>query len=95
MNDDMKFCVNWVAGPSCQVELFSPAAAGAGYGYQLKYTPPFRSTIRPPAIKLRASARALNRIKQRLNALVEKLEGRSRAAAGGAAANLSHPAICS
>lgn len=37
-------CVDWFAGASAQLELFSPSQDR----YQLKYTPAFRATMRPP-----------------------------------------------
>lgn len=42
------FCLDWESGASAQLELFSPNAADPTMPYKLKYTPPFRSTIRPP-----------------------------------------------
>jgi CHAT domain-containing protein len=37
----------WHPGPSAQIEIFSPPAGQTGF-HQIKYTPPFHSTIRPP-----------------------------------------------
>ena len=81
MNDVKGFCMGWVAGPSAQVELFSPLAASGG-GYQIKYTPPFRSTIRPPVAERPLGPERLDPIKQSLDQLVKKLKGRSPTASG-------------
>jgi CHAT domain-containing protein len=39
------YVVDWCAGPNAQIELFRGKSTE---GLQFKYTPPFRSTLRPP-----------------------------------------------
>ncbi len=76
--------MGWVAGPSAQVELFSPSA-GSRRGYQIKYTPPFRSTIRPPVAEGQVGPEELEPIRDELGRVVAKLRGRSPPAGGAAA----------
>lgn len=71
------FRVGWVAGPSAQVELFSPSLEQAGVYYRMKYTPPFRSTIRPPLEDLRLGEGELDPVNHRLDELVTVLDARS------------------
>ena len=83
MSGDVKsYCVDWFAGPSVQIELSSPK--NESEGYRMKYTPPFRRTIRPPVRELKVGKQALDPIKERLNELIRNLEGRSRAGTGAA-----------
>lgn len=70
------FRVDWFAGPSAQVELLSPEAGGANQ-YQLKYTPPFRSTIRPPMEKVPLGPGELDPINDQLEKLAVTLDARA------------------
>jgi hypothetical protein len=72
-----QFRVSWEAGPSAQVELFSPNAEQAGVFYRMKYTPPFRSTIRPPLEELRLGEKEIGPVNQTLDDLVTALDARS------------------
>jgi len=76
-----KFKLDWYAGASAQVEVFSPGAAGE-ITYKLKYTSPFRSTIRPPVEDRQLGPEELDPINQQLDQLVTTLD--ARAAAGAA-----------
>lgn len=44
----MTFAVGWHAGPTAQLELFDPgdASSDAGGSYRVRFTPPFRGTLR-------------------------------------------------
>ena len=76
---DERFRLDWFAGASAQVELFSPEAEGTNE-YQLKYTPPFRSTIRPPVEKRLLGRGELTPINEELDKLVATLDARAAAA---------------
>lgn len=76
---DERFRLDWFAGASAQVELFSPEAKGTNE-YQLKYTPPFRSTIRPPLEKRLLGRGELTPINEELDKLVATLDARAAAA---------------
>ena len=77
---NVHFKLDWCAGASAQVELFSPGIGGKRM-YQLKYTPPFRSTIRPPVEELQLGPGELNPINDQLNQLATTLDN-SRATTG-------------
>jgi len=77
---EVRFKLDWHAGPSAQVEVFSPGTGGKG-AYQLKYTPAFRSTIRPPVEELRLGPGELSPINDQLNQLVDTLD-KARTATG-------------
>jgi hypothetical protein len=79
----MPYCVDWQAGPTSQIELFAPLDAQQA-PYQLKYTPAFRATIRPPIEACNLSANDLMLIGQDLDRLAAQVQGRSPAAGGGA-----------
>lgn len=89
---DARFKLDWCAGASAQVELFSPGTAGK-YTYQFKYTPPFRSTIRPPVEDRQLGEGELNPIDEQLNQLVTTLDARSAAGSGTPAAPPRDPAL--
>ncbi|MDP9177767.1 MAG: CHAT domain-containing protein [Gemmatimonadota bacterium] len=73
----VKFCLDWLAGPNAQVELFSPSAAALGGLYQLKYTPAFRATIRPPIEERPLGPAELRPINSQLNKLATAIDARS------------------
>jgi CHAT domain-containing protein len=77
---EIRFKLDWYAGPSAQVEVFSPGTGGKST-YQLKYTAPFRSTIRPPVEELQLGPGELSPINDQLNQLVDTLD-KARAATG-------------
>lgn len=79
MSEEGGFRLHWHEGATCQVELFSPAKSREGV-YQLKYTPPFRSTIRPPAEELNLSPDELAVINDKLDQLFGTSAGGMRAA---------------
>src|SRR6266545_1979947 len=71
-----KFCIDWYAGASAQVEIFSPRS-GAQDVYQLKYTPAFRSTIRPPVEERPLGPGELAPINNQLNDLAKTFNARA------------------
>ena len=83
------FSLNWYAGPSTQVELFSPQAGATG-PYQLKYTPPMRTTIRSIQ-DLNLGNFELQPLNAQMEALVTALNARSSAGAGDEAAVTAAP----
>lgn len=76
MSPPDRFSIAWEAGASAQIELFSPGAGAAGKAYRLKYTPPFRATIRPPLADLKLGKGEIDFIKNRLNQLVVTVNAR-------------------
>lgn len=66
-------CVEWMSGPSAQLELFSPTGGGSETAYQLKYTPPFRSTIRS-MVDLEVNDGDLDPIQKGLSQLIAGIE---------------------
>ena len=70
------FCIDWFGGPSAQLEIFSAQAAQ----YQLKYTPAFRTTIRPPLVTLSLGTPDLKPINAELDRVAQ---GTSAARHGG------------
>jgi hypothetical protein len=48
---------------------FQPGSAGKASGYKLKFTPPFRSTLRPPQRVLSLAPRKLEQFRKELNDL--------------------------
>jgi CHAT domain-containing protein len=83
------FCLDWFAGPSAQVELFSPGSRHANT-YQLKYTPPFRAAIRPPMEERHLGPGELSPVNTELDRLVATLD--ARAAVSGTSAAAPAPA---
>lgn len=77
MSPAITFSIAWEAGPSAQIEVFSPGAETGADAYRLKYTPPFRATIRPPLKDLTLGPGELNPVKDRLNSLVVTVDARS------------------
>ncbi len=61
------FCIDWFGGPSAQLEIFSAQAAQ----YQLKYTPAFRTTIRPPLVTLSLGTPDLKPINDELDRVAQ------------------------
>lgn len=73
------FQVDWYSGASAQLELFAPKARvrrGPG-NYQLKYTPPFRSTIRPPIENRPLGSQELDPIGRSLDKFATDLSSRA------------------
>jgi CHAT domain-containing protein len=82
-----KYSLAWEAGPTAQLELFSPGknpGQNDSADYRLKYTPALRQTLRPPLKDLRLGRGELAPIMERLNKLVGTLDARGGAAAAGA-----------
>src|SRR4051794_4790277 len=76
------FSVGWDAGPSSQIEVFSPDPQTQAGGYRLKFPPPFRSTLRPPQRPLQLTPNKLEFFRKGLSELFVAAAARS----GGAAA---------
>jgi CHAT domain-containing protein len=71
------FAVGWDAGPSSQMEVSSPNPQTQGSAYRLKFTPPFRSTLRPPERNLPLSQRTLNNFRKDLSELFVAADARA------------------
>jgi CHAT domain-containing protein len=67
------------------MEISSPDAATAGSGYRLKFTPPFRSTLRPPQRNLQLTPRTLNNFRKDLGSLFAAANTRAAAPAAAKA----------
>jgi CHAT domain-containing protein len=78
---DVRFKLDWCAGASAQVEVFSPIKDGLET-YQLKYIPPFRSTIRPPVEDSRISPEELDSINKGLDELITTVDARASGGPG-------------
>ncbi|MDP9106513.1 MAG: hypothetical protein M3N49_11350, partial [Candidatus Eremiobacteraeota bacterium] len=77
MRSTSRDMIGWEAGSSAQLELFSPRSQAAGANvYQLKYSPPLRTTIRPPTSELVLGPNELDPITQNLNKLVRVVRAR-------------------
>ncbi len=70
------FGIGWDAGPSTQVEVYSPNLQTLGAAYRLKFTPPFRSTLRPPERMLALSQKTLNGFRKDLGDLFVAADAR-------------------
>jgi hypothetical protein len=70
VSNDNHYRLHWHEGAKAQLELFSPVAQAAQGVYQLKYTPPFRSTMRPPAEEIALAPDELKSINDQLNRLI-------------------------
>jgi CHAT domain-containing protein len=77
------FCMGWVAGPSAEIELYGPGKGREPDRYYMRYTPAFRSTIRPPLEERFVGPQDLERISQRLDKLAQAATPRSGSAEGG------------
>lgn len=83
--------VSWVAGPHAELELNSPKP-GSGHGvYQVRYTSPFRSTLRPPPKNCNLGAAELEPLHEDLNRLVTFLDTRAAGVPGPAEAPAGDP----
>jgi CHAT domain-containing protein len=71
---EIRFRLDWCAGASAQVEIFCPKGSQT---YQLKYTPSFRSTIRPPIEDTGLGAEVLDPINKRLEEIVATIDARA------------------
>jgi len=76
------FSIEWDAGPSAQIEVFSPDPQQAGSSYRLKFTPPFRSTLRSPHRALQLGPKRLEQFRKGLGDLFAAADARAGAAAG-------------
>lgn len=81
-----RFCLDWHAGPSASLEVFSPPINTPDPVYQVKYTPAFRATIRPPVERCSLGPNELAPINEQLEAIVRNVERARGVTAPGAAA---------
>src|ERR1700732_4027059 len=75
-----KSMIGWQQGSSAELELFSPGSGGGSNVFQFKYTPQFRTTIRPPITELQLGPANLDSLKDALNRLGAARRGRGVAA---------------
>jgi CHAT domain-containing protein len=87
MSPSPGFSIGWDAGPSSQIEVFSPDPRLPNPGYRLKFTPPFRSTLRPPQKQLQLGPNRLGKFREQLGDLFAATDARSGAAAAGVLAD--------
>ena len=64
-----RFTFGWQPGASAQMEFFSPDSGTEIY--RLKYTLPFRATLRPPLKELPISAETINDLNHRLERIAQ------------------------
>jgi CHAT domain-containing protein len=76
--------LDWFAGAGAQIEVFSPDVKAAAE-YRVKYTPPFRTTIRPPMERLHLGPGELDPLNQQLEQVVKVVHG-ARGSGGAAPA---------
>ena len=74
-----RFSLHWHAGSSASLELFSPPAGTPDPVYQVKYTPAFRATIRPPVEPCNLGPTELAPVNKQLEHLVNSLANIPRA----------------
>jgi CHAT domain-containing protein len=65
MSANVRFSLDWYAGPSAEIEVFASHDSASG-AYQLRYTPPFRQALRPPLVPVTIEADRLNSINQQI-----------------------------
>jgi CHAT domain-containing protein len=86
----MSFAIAWHAGPTAQLEFFDPADASggsAGESFRIRFTPPFRSTLRVPVEPFSFGGGQLASIRTDLDASV----GAGGQRSGGTAVTVSTP----
>ncbi len=66
------FRLRWNEGPTAQIEVFSPTHAGGVY--QMKYTPAFRTAIRPPLQQSNLGPGEFPNIEADMDRLIEALD---------------------
>jgi hypothetical protein len=76
-----RYCLDWTAGPTAQIELFGPTQDPTDERYHVRFTPPFRATLRQPQEPRMLAGRDLAQIGRGLDASV-----------GGSADRSSDPA---
>jgi len=81
MSNSGKYCLDWHTGPGVQLELLSPPQLGPGTSgadrlYQLKYTPPLRTTIRTVQ-NLPLAQNDLTEVDNGINSLVTAVNARA------------------
>lgn len=83
-----RVCLDWYSGASAQIEVFSPDPTKAVSDYRLKYSPPFRHTLRPPLEDLHLGPGELAPLNEELEEVVKRVQG-ARGHGAGPAANRS------
>jgi len=84
VSPDPTYSLRWRGGASAALELFSPPGAKR-HTYQLKYTPAFRSTLRPPVVPRPITQKNLDQINSSLEDMVRSALGVRRGANGNGA----------
>ncbi|MEJ0037754.1 MAG: CHAT domain-containing protein [Gammaproteobacteria bacterium] len=80
--NEPRFEITWEAGPAAQLEIVSPNYEPKGDAYRLRYTPPFRATIRPGMVELQLYPKVLDPLRLKLDTIVSTLDAR-RSSTGG------------
>ena len=81
-NEELRYRLEWHAGPGAQVEVFSPGEP-AGSLYKVRYIPPLHLAIRPPMVDRPLGPTELNPINDELDRFVAAHSGpNGRAPAG-------------
>lgn len=70
------FEITWESGPSAQLEILSPLYEPRVDCYRLKYTPPFRKTLRQGMLSLDLDPSSLDWLRGELDKLVNMLDAR-------------------
>jgi CHAT domain-containing protein len=73
MSEQCRYCVDWAAGASVEIEFTSPT--GANRFIQIRYTPAFRRSIRPPILITNAGDATIEPVFRKFNELVNEMEG--------------------
>lgn len=81
--------IAWKAGPSAQIELFSPDVTESE-SFRLRFSPPMRKTLRPPLVDLQLGPSELAPLNLRLDDLVRALRPRGDAGASSRANVVQH-----
>ncbi len=75
----MKYCLRWNAGASAELQIFAPAVNEDDGVYQIKYTPPFRVTIRPPLQRSNLASGEFDNLDTLLGEMVQSIDARAGA----------------
>lgn len=73
MPNSHQYVLDWHAGASAQLEFYSPLGEKSDDNYQLKYTPPFRTTMRLAPEPRRIGPAELEDVNRPLNEVISNL----------------------
>lgn len=85
------YAIEWTAGPTCEIQVISPESDSRRDPYRIRFTPPFRSTLRPPLADAPVGEKDTERVRQNLRSLAGKLTG-GRAGTDSATGGVAGPA---